>query len=406
MGALRASRRLVTLAILGSLCACSKSRAPQKPSPSATTGPLASLSAWNASEPEPRRGMAYISPGPLVAGSPPNSLPRRPDRELPGEQVMMKGFYIDKFAYPNEEGAIPLTNVNQAEAQNLCEKVGKRLCSELEWERACKGPANTAHAWGEKYRADACQLGATIQPRPSGMRVGCRSDFGVYDLAGGVLEWTSSSYRRGGVASKATLRGGNGVAGELVGRCANAEPADPNTRSPDVGFRCCAGPKNATEVVIAGGRGDAIERIDRADDAQFRRILGQLRSEEISEPDSKRLRIHRAFIWRPINNEQLLVFTACTEGSQPLRCGLLVGRDAPGQPTAFGWASTGFVPSSIHMDEHSENLWLLGMDAQGRFKRLVRYQAGLVLIGSKERRIPSQKSKKRASRKGSAPPAN
>lgn len=312
---------------------------------------------------------------------------------------MMKGFYIDRFAYPNEEGAIPLTNVTQAEAQNLCEKNGKRLCTELEWERACKGPSNTAHAWGEKYRADACQLGATVQARPSGMRVGCRSDYGVYDLAGGVFEWTASSFRRGAAAGKATLRGGNGIAGELVGRCANAESADPNTRSHEIGFRCCAGPKNSTEVVIAGGRGDAIERIDRIDEGQFRRILGQLRSDDVAELGARRLHIHRAFVWRPINNEQLLVFTACSDGPTPLRCGLLVGRDAPGQPTALGWASTGFVPSSIHMDEHSESLWLLGMDAQGRFKRLVRYQAGLVLVGSKERRVSPPRSKKRNAHK-------
>jgi formylglycine-generating enzyme len=342
--------------------------------------------------------MSYIVPGALVAGSPPNSLPRRPDRELPGEQVMMKGFYIDKFAYPNEEGAIPLTNVSQAEARALCEKAGKRLCSELEWERACKGPSNNVYAWGDKYRADMCQLGATILARPSGMKVGCHSDFGVYDLHGGVLEWTASAFRRGASEGKVTLRGGNGIAGELVGRCANAEPADPRTRSHEIGFRCCFGQENAADVVIAGGRGDAIERIDRIDEGQFRRLLGQLQSEEATELREKKLQIHRAFIWRPISNEQLLAFTACTEGPQPHQCGLLVGRDAPGQPRALGWAPTGIVPSSLHMDEHAENLWLLGFDGLGRFKRLVRYQAGLILIGPKERHVPAPKSQKRAAR--------
>jgi sulfatase modifying factor 1 len=340
--------------------------------------------------------MAYVGPGALVAGSPPNSLPRRPDRELPGEQVMLKGFYIDKFAYPNEEGAIPLTNVSLTEAQALCEKAGKRLCSELEWERACKGPSNYVYCWGDKYRADICQLGATILPRPSGMKVGCHSDFGVYDLHGGVLEWTSSPFRRGAAEGRMTLRGGNGIAGELVGRCANAEPADANTRSQEIGFRCCAGPGNAAEVVIAGGRGEVLERIERIDDAQFRRVLGKLRSDEAPELKDQKLVVHRGFTWRPISNEQLLAFTACTDGPQPHRCGLLIGRDPPGQPTALGWAATGFVPSSLHMDERAENLWLLGFDVQGRFKRLVRYQAGLVLIGPKERRVPVPKSKKRS----------
>ncbi|MGE5786799.1 MAG: formylglycine-generating enzyme family protein [Myxococcales bacterium] len=395
-----ASPSLWAPAMLGMCVACSKGTAEPTGAASSAAGSasLAPLSSWTSSEPEPRRGMAYISAGPLVAGSPPTSLPRRPDRELPGEQVMMKGFYIDKFAYPNEEGAIPLTNVTQAEAIRLCEKAGKRLCSELEWERACKGPSNHVHAWGDRYRADACQLGAMIQPRPSGMKVGCRSSYGVYDLHGGVYEWTSSTYRRGGSDGKVTLRGGNGIAGELVGRCANAESADPNARSHEIGFRCCAGPTNTAEVVIAGGRGEALERIERVDDGQFRRILGQSHSEELPDGALKKLRLHRAFVWRPINNEHLLVFTACSEGPMPLRCGLLVGRDLPGQPTALAWASTGFVLSSIHMDEHSDNLWLLGLDAQGRFKRLVRYQAGLVLVGAKERQIPTSRSKTKKKR--------
>jgi formylglycine-generating enzyme len=395
----RASQPCLALAMFGTMIACSTSSTSKHAAPSASAAPTASIApVWSTPQPEPRRGMAYVAPGALVAGSPPNSLPRRPDRELPGEQVMLQGFYIDKFAYPNEEGAIPLTNVSQAEARALCRKAGKRLCSELEWERACKGPSNNVYAWGDKYRADVCQLGATILPRPSGMKVGCHSDFGVYDLHGGVLEWTSSSFRRGAAEGKVVLRGGNAIAGELVGRCANAERVDPTTRSGEIGFRCCMGPENAAEVVIAGGHGEAIERIDRVDEAQFRRLLGQLHDEETTEWGSHKLQAHRGFIWRPISNEQLLAFTACTDGPAPQHCGLLVGRDAPGQPTALGWAATGYVPSSLHMDEHSESLWLLGLDGQGRFKRLVRYQAGLILIGPKERRVPAPKQKKRSPR--------
>jgi hypothetical protein len=223
------------------------------------------------------------------------------------------------------------------------------------------------------------------------MRDGCHSDFAVYDLHGGVFEWTSSAFRRGASDGKVALRGGNGIAGELVGRCANAEPMDPNRRSEEIGFRCCSGPENAAAVVIAASRGDAIERIDRPSDAQFRRLFGQLRSEDAAELVDRKLLLHRAFIWRPISNEQLVVFTACTDGPLPHRCGLLVGRDSPAHPTALGWAGTGYVPSSLHMDEHSESIWLIGLDAQGRFKRQVRYQAGLVLVGPIERRIPAAK---------------
>jgi len=395
----QASLPLVAWTMLSATFACSSSPTNRHPAPSASAASLASAAPlWSTPRPELRRGMAYIEPGALVAGSPPNSLPRRPDRELPGEQVMLKGYYVDKFPYPNEEGAIPTTNVTQAEAQALCEKSGKRLCSELEWERACKGPSNFVYSWGDKYRADVCHLGATILPRPSGMKVGCHSDFGVYDLHGGVLEWTSSAFRRGAAEGRVTVRGGNGIAGELVGRCANSESADPNTRSQEIGLRCCVGPENNAVVVIAAGHGDAIERIDRIDEAQFQRLLGQLHSDEAPDLKDQKLTVHRAFHWRPISNELLLAFTACTEGPLPHRCGLLLGRDLPGQPTALAWAGSGYVPSSLHMDEHAEKIWLLGLDAQGRFKRLVRYQAGLILVGPKERRVPSAKSKKRRPR--------
>ncbi len=60
--------------------------------------------------------MVWVPRGPLVAGTPEGSLPRAADEEMPGEQVILKGYYIDVFPYPNEEGAIPLTNVSQAAA--------------------------------------------------------------------------------------------------------------------------------------------------------------------------------------------------------------------------------------------------------------------------------------------------
>jgi len=335
--------------------------------------------------------MAYVSPGALVAGSLPNSLPRRPDRELPGEQVMMKGFWIDRYAYPNEEGAIPLTSVTEPEAQTLCEKAGKRLCTELEWERACKGPLNHRYAWGEQYRADACQLGSVILPRPAGMKVGCHSDFDVYDLHGGILEWTMSRFRRGISAGQFVLKGGNGIDGALIGRCANAEIAAPTHRSLDVGFRCCAGPVNSAEVIIQAGGSEAVQPVEHPDIAQFQRLLHELPPDQQAAISDVAWTLERAYVWHPVNNEGLSLFVACSKLPAKRRCGLLVGRDTPAQPTGFGFADTGIVTSSLHMDSRTEDIWLLGLDAQGNFKRLVRYHAGEVTIGPKERRIPSPK---------------
>ena len=126
--------------------------------------------------------MIWIEPGPLVAGTPPGQLPRLADQEMPGEQVILKGFYIDIYPYPNEEGAIPLTNVSRDGAIKLCAEQDKRLCGELEWERACKGPSNTTFEYGAQYHADRCGTGNEPTLKPSeaddrhsiaGKRSGC-----------------------------------------------------------------------------------------------------------------------------------------------------------------------------------------------------------------------------------------
>ena len=98
--------------------------------------------------------MVWIPGGALVAGTPPDARPRKVDEEMPGEQVILHGYYVDVFPYPNEEGAIPLTNVSQSEAQALCSERSKRLCTELEWERACKGPQNHPYEYGDRHRPD------------------------------------------------------------------------------------------------------------------------------------------------------------------------------------------------------------------------------------------------------------
>ena len=69
--------------------------------------------------PPPRQGMVWIPGGALVAGTPRAELPRKVDEEMPGEQVILHGFYIDVFPYPDEEGAIPLTNVSQSQAEKV-----------------------------------------------------------------------------------------------------------------------------------------------------------------------------------------------------------------------------------------------------------------------------------------------
>src|SRR5262249_43936915 len=156
-----------------------------------------------------------------------DEVPRVADTEPAGVDVPLGGFYMDVLPWPNEVGAIPTTNVSRAEAALLCQGKGKRLCSELEWERACKGPDNARYEYGQPYDARVCGAGqaADVSSRhPSGEKAACRSTFGVREMHGGAWEWTDSPWARGAAARLeappfGVVRGGNDVAGEIVTRC-------------------------------------------------------------------------------------------------------------------------------------------------------------------------------------------
>jgi sulfatase modifying factor 1 len=333
--------------------------------------------------------MVWITPGALVAGTPPDSLPRVADEEIPGEQVILKGYYVDVFPYPNEEGALPRTNVTQQEAAALCADQDKRLCSELEWERACKGPENRRYEYGDDYHPERCGTGDPPGLRPNGLRVGCQSGFGVRDMHGGVWEWTLSPWGRGHKRGLVTVRGGNGTAGELVGRCANAMGRPASSRADTVGLRCCAGPQNDAQVVLQIRRGNKLETREKVD----RQVARQL--EAALPDDAKRdlgdhhdLKLGRMWVWRPIGNEELVVMGGCTGlGTRP-SCGVLVARVVLDQASVLAWASSGYWVPTVHVDLDPRDLWLFGGDKLGSFRRLIAYVWGGVKVGPKERRIP------------------
>jgi hypothetical protein len=345
----------------------------------------------DAGPPVPQRGMAWIEPGPLVVGTPPNTFPRRPDRDLPGEQVMLHGFYIDDFAYPNEEGAIPTTNVTQSEARALCAKQGKRLCSELEWERACKGPQQHVFEYGDAYREETCGTGMPVVAKPSGFRVGCRSDFGVHDLHGGVFEWTDSRWLRGvGSSAQGSLvvvRGGNDALGELIGRCANAEPRAAESKASTTGFRCCLGPVNEVEVTLRVDRGEAMSSASPIDSQTLQRMLEHAPAAVVAELKDYKWDGMAAYVWRPLGNERLTALSVCARKARPQVCGILIGRDTPGAPMVLGFAGTGYFPSKLYVDVAPEDVWVLGNDASGAFRRLIQYNWGSVTVGPKQRRL-------------------
>ncbi|HVU05047.1 MAG TPA: SUMF1/EgtB/PvdO family nonheme iron enzyme [Polyangiaceae bacterium] len=379
------------LAALGAtMPGCRRDGRSPVPSPAASGSALPSEPPpWDSGPKTPAapEGMVWIPDGALVAGTPPGVLPRVADEEMSGEQVVLHGFFISIYPYPNEEGAIPLFNVTQEQAKSLCEERKQRLCTELEWERACKGPENHIYEYGDHYRPDVCGTGTVPRMLPSGLRVACRSDFGVRDLHGSLSEWTASEWGRGGREGLVAVRGGNAPAGELAGRCANAFAKSPTSKSAGIGFRCCAGPPNEAKVELHVERKTPMEKFE----------LSAALAKKIDDaiPDDARAELRRdesfhatqAWLWHPIGNEELVVAGGCTGETRGRGCGAVVVRLVLGAPVSLAWAGSGRFLPSVKLENDPRYLWVYGGDERSHFRKGLTYAWGRVVGGEVQRNV-------------------
>jgi hypothetical protein len=169
----------------------------------------------------------------VTLGSMPGSGGR--DAALEADLVVLQlpAFEIDRLPYPNALAQPYRTGVARDEAVALCAERGKRLCSELEWERACKASGDALYATGATLDLAAC----TREPAR------CATAEGVLALGIAQREWTASSVAAapGDPLRNAVVRGAIADAALALHRCAARSSAAPDTRSADLGFRCCRG---------------------------------------------------------------------------------------------------------------------------------------------------------------------
>ncbi len=190
------------------------------------------------------RGMVYVPAGKSYIGSATND-PMRNFGEIKLHAVDAKAFCIDRYEYPNAPGKKPNVSISWQAASKACKRRGKRLCTEEEWEYACKGKGNRRFPYGNKWNPNTCNTedasanDRSIQSCGSFPR--CRSPFGVFDMSGNVSEWTASKYSPSAAAR--TYKGGSATRPNWATRCASRGNASPGTRKQDLGFRCCANPK-------------------------------------------------------------------------------------------------------------------------------------------------------------------
>ena len=97
--------------------------------------------------------------------------------------------------FPPEKVMHPVTMISWFDAKGYCGWMGKRLPSEAEWEKAARGDDKRRWPWGNVM--DTARLntyynvGATtaVDTYKNGV-----SPYGVYDMAGNVLQWTEEDF--------------------------------------------------------------------------------------------------------------------------------------------------------------------------------------------------------------------
>ena len=205
--------------------------------------------------------MVYIPEGSFLMGTDPNDPIREPSQKAL-QPVHVPAFWIDKYPFPNHPGEFPKTNVDWFEARTLCTSLGKRLCTEEEWEKACKGPHNHRYPYGNSYQEGTCNVTGNYMDdwyQPVGRYGSCVSGYGVADMSGNINEWTRSSWTMEDVHTYGTrvnkmplgwtkkshtylpiLKGGDWGMEDYELSCSSRNHIlPPEEKTNDAGFRCC-----------------------------------------------------------------------------------------------------------------------------------------------------------------------
>ncbi|MEZ4705354.1 MAG: bifunctional serine/threonine-protein kinase/formylglycine-generating enzyme family protein [Bdellovibrionota bacterium] len=186
--------------------------------------------------------MEMISKSTFLYGSSPDDPDRMDLVEFMASQKTVPAFCIDRYENPNQLGSQPQVNVSYQEAANLCSQKSKRLCSDMEWERACKGPAssekNREFPYSGIWEQNVCNAGnAKNSLADAGSFTGCKTSEGLFDMIGNAEEWTTGS---GKVSpDNKIIKGGSLESAKFLSRCSALKEEPVDHRSSALGFRCC-----------------------------------------------------------------------------------------------------------------------------------------------------------------------
>lgn len=134
---------------------------------------------------------------------------------------------VDRYEYPNQRDVVPQGNVSYKDAQEFCQKRGKRLCTQDEWQWACSGLEGYTYPYGWNRDDNKCNTDGTKAAERSGSRLNCVSKYGGYDMVGNIFEWVT------GTGNEPMLMGGP------YSKCQTVSPGVGGGAKPQTGFRCC-----------------------------------------------------------------------------------------------------------------------------------------------------------------------
>jgi formylglycine-generating enzyme required for sulfatase activity len=220
-----------------------------------------------------RETLVWIKGGQFVMGS--KSLEGEAD-ESPPHTVAVSGFFMDKYEVTrgNYERAMgtnpstakgcedcPVDNVSWSDAQEFCQKAGKRLPTEAEWEYACRAGTTTQFAFGNTLTGEQANFNGRYPygGTPSGplreraVPVGSYkpNSWNLYDMHGNVAEWCLDWYDpayygnseksdplgpQGGTLK--VVRGGSWSQKASSLRSARRAGYNPTMKLNTIGFRC------------------------------------------------------------------------------------------------------------------------------------------------------------------------